>query len=400
MRSLWALWFANFVTATGIMAMVPFLTFFVEELGIAEPEEQHRWAGILVGAAPLAAAFMGPVWGGIGDRFGRKAMVVRALCGAGLFVGLMGLSGSVWTALLFRTLQGVFSAFVPPSLTLASLLAPPGQTGYVTSRIQSAVPAGAVAGFYLGGELCDAHSVRLVFPICAGLAAIGALVVVFLVGEAGTDRTRATRRLGGVFGGLTADFRYLLGLPVLVRFLVVTVVARFAVSLVDPNFVRFAAGLGIDEDWAGGMLAAEAAAHLVFMPFWGRYSDRLGHRRTFALCSLGVAAAWFAQASATGFVSLAAFRLLNGVFLCGIVPAAYGLAARESAPDRRGSAMGAVFLCVGFAHALGSMAGGDLLNALDFRPLMRVVAGLLVLLAGLAFAESWRARRRSARPPP
>jgi MFS family permease len=185
----------------------------------------------------------------------------------------------------------------------------------------------------------------------------------------------------------------MLSIPVLVRFLAVVVVARFIVSLVDPNFARFVSEVGGDAEDAGRLLAAEAAMHLFFMPLWGRYSDRMGHRRTFALCALGVAAAWFGQAEARGLAALTSFRLLNGIFLCGIVPAAYGLAARESSRDRRGSVMGVVFLCIALSHASGSMAGGEVLNLLEFRPLMLGVGMVQVVLAGLALAESIRARR-------
>ena len=105
-RTLWVLFFANVATATGMMAMVPFLTFFVEERGIEDPELRNLWSGIIVGAAPVIAALMGPVWGAISDRFGRKIMVLRALGAIVVFVGLMGIAPNIWVLLLLRVLLG------------------------------------------------------------------------------------------------------------------------------------------------------------------------------------------------------------------------------------------------------------------------------------------------------
>ena len=83
------------------------------------------WTGLIVGAAPFVAAFMSPIWGALGDRVGRKLMVMRALAAIGLFVGAMGFAQSPWQLLVLRVMQGVFSGFIPPSITLVSVGAPP-----------------------------------------------------------------------------------------------------------------------------------------------------------------------------------------------------------------------------------------------------------------------------------
>ena len=150
---------------------------------------------------------------------------------------------SPWVMLVLRTMQGVFSGFVPPSLTLASLQAPPERLGYVTSRIQSAVPAGAVAGFYLGGLIQDQGSMRLIFPICAGLAALGCVIVLLWVREAETPTAGGGRSIRAIGAAVAADYRYAFALPALLRFLALAVLATTLSLVVIFVPVAFMGGI-------------------------------------------------------------------------------------------------------------------------------------------------------------
>lgn len=122
-RTYWVVYAANLIVALGMMSFLPFFPSFLEELGVHDRAAVQRWSGITFGAAPLAAAVMGPVWGSIGDRFSRKLMVLRSMLAITLFVGAMGFARTPWELLILRLLQGVFSGFVPPSVTLVSVAA-------------------------------------------------------------------------------------------------------------------------------------------------------------------------------------------------------------------------------------------------------------------------------------
>lgn len=377
--------------------MVPFLTFFVEELGVQDEDARNRWAGLLVGAAPLCAALMGPVWGSIGDHFGRKAMVVRALMAIVVFVGLMWFVESLWVMLLLRALQGCFSGYVPPSLTLVTLQAPPDRQSFVAGWMQAAVPAGAVAGFLIGGFINDVGEARWIFPICSALALVSVLIVMMFVDE-GSARLAPSdgHSPRAVFTQLVSDYRYVFRLPTLVRFLLAIVFIRALVSMVDPNFAHFVASLGGSGFEAGLVFSAEKLMLILFMPFWGKRSDLIGHRRTFSLCAVGVAIGFFGQAAAGGVAVLTGWRVFTGIFLAGVFPAAYGLAARESDEDHRGAAMGVVFLCLALSHAGGALVGGEALNAFGFRTLMRAISVVCLGFAVLGLLEVLRSRTRAS----
>ena len=57
----------------------PFLPLYIIQLGVKPIAAVSAWAGAVASINFLAAAIFSPVWGGIADRTGRKAMVVRSV---------------------------------------------------------------------------------------------------------------------------------------------------------------------------------------------------------------------------------------------------------------------------------------------------------------------------------
>ncbi|TMD88972.1 MAG: multidrug efflux MFS transporter, partial [Chloroflexi bacterium] len=94
-RNLAALWLAEFTAILGFSFAFPFLPLFLhQELHIANGPELRFWTGISASATGFALALTSPIWGRLADRYGRKPMLVRAMVGGGISVGLMGLTQS------------------------------------------------------------------------------------------------------------------------------------------------------------------------------------------------------------------------------------------------------------------------------------------------------------------
>lgn len=391
-RTLWVLFFANVATATGMMAMVPFLTFFVEELGVEDPSLRNLWSGIIVGAAPVVAALMGPVWGAISDRVGRKIMVLRALGAIMIFVGLMGVVTDIWVLLLLRVLQGFFSGYIPTSITFVSVMAPEEEQGRIASRIQSAMPAGMVGGFLIGGFLSELGYIRWIFPLCAFLAALSFVAVAVMTKEPVVVRETPGRPRPSILKAT----RDVIALPVLMTLLSAVCLVRLLVSTVDPVYARYVLELGGDKRIAGFVMSAQAVCAVIAMPRWGRLTDRIGPSLVFVLSGAGVAAAFLAQGLAQDVPQVFVARCCAGLFLAGVFPAAYVLAGREAPQDRRGAAMGVVFMAMALSHAIGSMIGGTMLNLVGFRGLFAIIAGVVFALSGTGLFIRRRRRRAVA----
>ena len=153
-RNLYVLWGTQFLAMLGMNLVVPFLPFFVRELGVSEGEVAF-WSGAAFSGTFLSAFFATPFWGSLGDRYGRKVMVVRALFGLAVSQVLVGLSQDVYQLVLFRLLQGGISGFIASSLALVSTNTPKNRIGYALGVLQSSTASGMVLGPFVGGLLAD-----------------------------------------------------------------------------------------------------------------------------------------------------------------------------------------------------------------------------------------------------
>lgn len=386
-RTYWAVWVANFVTAVGMMSFLPFFPGHLESLGFEDRGDVATWAGVLYGAAPLAAAVMGPIWGALGDRFGRKLMVLRAMGAIALFVGAMAFATGPWQLLALRLLQGVFSGFVAPSMTLVSISAPPGEQGRVSGSLHTAMIWGAVIGPVVGELIRVRLGLAAVYLAVSACALVAMALVGFLATEDSSLRQRregsAPRpTVGGVLRAALGDIAELRANRGLRAAVVLVFWVQFGIGATNPQIELFVRDLPSRFGLAPSVAApfsVLAIANLVALPFWGRWGDRRGHGRTLRLCSLACAGGLALHAWTPTYEALLVERLLLGLVAAGIGPLAFGLAAAESTTDRRGGAFGVVFSARAFAISGAAMIGGGLSAFVGIRGLFLLGAALLAL---------------------
>ncbi len=104
------LWTGQFVAIAGLTVVVPLLPFYLASFGL-KAAEVALWTGLTLMAPAVTQALTGPFWGWVGDRCGRKAMVVRAQLGVAVTVGLMAIADSPEQFLVFRLVQGAFGGW-------------------------------------------------------------------------------------------------------------------------------------------------------------------------------------------------------------------------------------------------------------------------------------------------
>ncbi|GJM22922.1 MAG: hypothetical protein DHS20C15_28370 [Planctomycetota bacterium] len=398
-RNVGAVWLNNFITSAGMMCFLPLFPFYLRDLGIHDEASVRIWNGVLVAAAPLTAAFMGPVWGALGDRLGRKPMMLRANLAIVVFVGLMGSVNSVWWLLALRLCQGVFSGFIAPAMTLVSVATPENRQARVTSWLQTATMAGGAMGPWLGGRLASAQGMRSVFWACAGASLLAALLTSVLVREpqafgGGEARQRGSVSPGEMLRGVVRDIAGFLRSPALRGILFAVFAVRFGGALVEPNVGLWVETLpGIDpsavKSATGDAFAVFTLALLVGAPVWGSVGDRLGHRKLFTLCAVGAAAFQLLPLFVDDYSAFLALRFGAGFFVAAHVPAAFAAAAKHSSVTQRGGAYGVTFSSVILARALAPLCAGVLAAGLGLEILF-VLSAVLMLGAGLVVGRRRR----------
>jgi len=81
---------AELVAVISFSVIMPFLPYFVQELGVTDPDLVKLWSGWLNSAGAIFMAVMAPIWGSLADRYGRKMMVEWAMFGGTLLCCMYG----------------------------------------------------------------------------------------------------------------------------------------------------------------------------------------------------------------------------------------------------------------------------------------------------------------------
>jgi MFS transporter, DHA1 family, multidrug resistance protein len=188
-RNLAALWVAEFTAILGFSFAFPFLPLFLHrELHIASGPELAFWSGISAGATGFALALTSPIWGRLADRYGRKPMLVRAMVGGGISVGLMGLAQSALQLTVLRGIQGASSGTVAAATALVATETPAAHLAWALGILNSAISLGSAAGPAAGGLAANVFGLRVIF-LGGGLLLLLAMVPVLLVVQESPRRT-------------------------------------------------------------------------------------------------------------------------------------------------------------------------------------------------------------------
>jgi DHA1 family multidrug resistance protein-like MFS transporter len=169
---------------------------YIRELGVTDPGRIAMWSGLIAAATPAISGVLGPLFGRLADRFGRKLMLIRSLVGFVVIVAVMGLVTSVEQLFLARLIQGLFAGFTPMAMALASVSAPRDKVPVAISIVQSAQLLSVAVGPAAGGYVASHHGIRAAFFVTAGMCAVALVALIFLFQEVSASGKPAARRRG------------------------------------------------------------------------------------------------------------------------------------------------------------------------------------------------------------
>ena len=183
-RNLAALWFAEFTAIFGFSFAFPFLSIFLHhDLGVPAGSELDLWTAASASVSGLSMAVASPIWGVLGDRFGRKPMLLRSMLGGAITVGLIFFVRNPTELLVLRFLQGATSGTVAAATALVAAETPRSRVGWSLGVVSSAVALGSAIGPVVGGFAGALFGLRLVFLGGGILLLVSLLPVVLIVRE-------------------------------------------------------------------------------------------------------------------------------------------------------------------------------------------------------------------------
>lgn len=375
-KNLYSIWVAQFITIIGMSSVVTFLPFYVRELGVTDPDLVARWSGFAFSGPFVLSLFFTPFWGSVGDRYGRKLMVIRAVFGLAVAQILVGSAQSVEQLIIFRMIQGGLSGFIPAALTLVSATAPRERTGYAIGFLQTSLSAGMLIGPVIGGILADIVGYRPIFFIVSGLCIISGLFVIRMVKEPATDT--AEKKFS-----LRENIRFAFSSSQIALAMILIYLAQSSIVMLQPVFALFIEKLYDNTQYistvTGALFSVVGMVMIFSAPWWGNRNDLVGYRRNLFFATLIAATMLLMQAMSQTPWHIALSRAGLGFAMGGVVPALYSFISRQTPLKRRGGVIGVALSFTILANITGPTTAGYIASHYDIRTVFYITAGIMAI---------------------
>lgn len=181
--NLYTIWFSQILSLMSFGFGIPFLPFYIQEMGITDPDKVKIYTGILSAAPAVTMAVMAPIWGILSDRWGKKLMLLRAMLFASFIIGGMGLATRVEHLIILRFAQGMFTGTITASSALIASSTPGKQLSFALGFLSSSTFIGFSAGPIIGGFFAEYVGYRPSFFLGAALMMADFFLVLFTVKE-------------------------------------------------------------------------------------------------------------------------------------------------------------------------------------------------------------------------
>jgi EmrB/QacA subfamily drug resistance transporter len=210
----------------------------------------------VVTAYVLGTTVSTPIWGKVGDMYGRKGIFIASIVGFLAGSALSGAAHSMTQLIAFRAIQGLFAGgLAVNALAIIGDLVPPRERGRYQGIMASVMSIAMVGGPLVGGYITDNLSWRWAFYVNLPL---GALALFFVWTRLHLPKRRTTHRIDWLGAGILA-----VGITALVlittwggtqypwnsgriySLIVIAVVALVAFVIVEPRAAEPVISLGL-----------------------------------------------------------------------------------------------------------------------------------------------------------
>jgi MFS family permease len=356
-------------------------------------------AGIGVYVGPmLGMSLSSAFWGRIGDRYGNRLMMVRALGGLAVTQLLVAAAQDVWTIMALRFLQGACAGYIAPAQAYGVQITGGKDRASLFAWLQIATNVGSLGGAFLGGLILDRLPFAAINLTAGAICALCAVVawlslpvptpgfVATNPGNAGA--TKPTVPTGPPIAALLA----LMGMLLASRMVLQVPFSLYMTQIFGAR--HWVAGLTY------GLLAC---GFVVAAPLWARHFEYRTPSYVLGGSVLISAACALVTHLAGSTGSVAMFALLYfvwGMLLGGTTPILLALVSAAAANDRQGSVLGLAHASLQGASASGIVAGVGVTQLFGLEAAFPLVVTLYVLsfLSALGIWLKLRIPLKGSRP--
>ncbi|MBZ0203664.1 MAG: MFS transporter [Ignavibacteria bacterium] len=380
---MYIIWGAQLIAMIGMSMVIPFLPLYIKDLGVTDITELKRWSGLVVSGVFITAFFATPVWGWLGDKVGKKKMVLRAIFGLAVSQFLIGLSQDVYQLFFFRMVQGALSGFIAASLALVSSNTPKERSGYAIGFLASSTAAGNLLGPFVGGLLADAFGYRNVFFITSVICLISGILVLFFVKEI----NRNEKTPGNVFD----NYRFVSKNTPLKYAMLMLIISAASISMIQPLFALFIEQkIGTTAYLAtitGSVFGVLGLFQVISSSFWGRLNDKREIRKNIVFALIGAGAGYALHIVVTGVWELVPIRAVVGLCMGGVMPSLFSFINKCIPNHRKGGIMGIASSFTMLGNLIGPVSSGYIASVTSINFVFVLSGSILAGSAVLAYKK-------------
>jgi MFS family permease len=376
--------FGSFTTIIAMTLLLPYLPLYVERLGVHGQGEIARWSGFAYAATFLTAALSAPLWGRLGDRYGRKSMLVRASIGMAVTTAGLGLVQSAEQLVALRLVVGLAGGYASGSTILVAAQTPKERSAWALGVLSIGTMTGTIVGPLVGGWMPALIGIRSTFFASGALIAVAAVgTVVFLKEDRRPRRAQTATAAPQVAVEHQGRLLVLLASAAMVMFATTSIepIITLVVRHVHPGGSHVS-GL------AGFVFTAAAIGSIISAPRLGRLADRWGHDKVILASLVAAAALALLQAAASHVWQLAVLRFLMGLALGGLLPSVNAAIRRVVPQEIVGRILGYGVSSQYAGQVLGPVVGGIVATHAPLTAVFVMTAVVLLAVAVLLLVLS------------
>ena len=326
--------------------------------GLTTSESVFSFASIAVYVGPMLGIILtSAFWGRIGDRYGHKLMMIRALAGLSLTQLGLALFSDIWVILILRFLQGAFAGYIAPAQAYGVSIEAPSRRARLFAILQISTNVGSLLGAVVGGLILDYATFFWINIIASALCAVCTVIAAVTLPDMPpvkkavvVDKTAPVRSGSLWQGSPLLSLLGVMGILLLARMLPQTSFSLYVSSVFEVS--NSVVGLCYGLLALGFILSATA---------WSRYFEHRGQQDTLQRMTYVVIGCIVLTAVAGVTHNPVVFVIayfIWGVLLGATTPVLMALISKTADSSRQGHVLGIAQGTAQFASIAGISAGG------------------------------------------
>ncbi|MBS4213674.1 MFS transporter [Bacillus sp. FJAT-49825] len=371
------MWFANFFVAGSMTMVLPFISLYIESLGNFSEKYVQHWSGLTFGITFVSAFLFSPIWGRIGDRYGRRKILIISGMGMAFSILLIGFAQSVWQLFMLRFFMGFFSGFIPMSQALISTQTPKEIAGRVLGTLQTGSITGTLLGPMLGGILADTFGYADTFKWTSVTIFLSALLVL-AVKEVRMEVKKGVRS----YYSSKEVVQHIIHNPIMLTVLLISALVQIAHFSIQPILSLFVGELHGPKNiafYSGIAFSAAGLGNLLMSRRWGKIADRHGYIKVLVVLLFLAGIIYLPGAAVTNLWQLVIIRFVLGVAIGGIIPVRIAYIRQEAPLAMQGEVLGYNNSLRFLGNIIGPMLGGVISGYLGFSAVFISTSALLII---------------------